>query len=73
MKIHRVVFALIDFDDIGAEGVQDVLENTRYANDCMSPSVISIETRDIGEWSDIHPLNNSATAGAELKRLFGNL
>lgn len=70
MEVHKVVISIIDFDEIGAEEVKAVIENTRYPNRCISPSVESIETRDIGEWSDEHPLNNSKTAPAEMARLF---
>jgi hypothetical protein len=71
MEVHRVTFYVVDFDGLGADGVRLTLENTRFPNDCLSPTVTSVETRDIGEWADSHPLNNSATATAELNRLFG--
>ena len=71
MKIHQVVFTVIDFDGIGADGVRETLENTRFPNDCMHPAVRSVETRDIGAWSDDSPLNSRSTADAELRRLFG--
>lgn len=70
MNVHKVVLTVIDFDNLGADGVRETLENARYPNRCMSPSVLSVETRDAGEWSDEHPLNNSRTADAELARLF---
>lgn len=57
MKIHRIVMYVIDSDGLGAQGVKDELENTRYANDCIVPEVGEVQTRDIGEWSDSHPLN----------------
>jgi hypothetical protein len=46
------------------------LENTKYPNRCISPDVLSAETREIGEWHDDHPLNNEETAQAENDRLF---
>jgi len=70
MKVHRVVFTVLDFDDLGAEGVVTTLENQKFPNHCMSPYVRLIETRDIGEWSDDHPLNSSKTDEAEIARLF---
>jgi len=71
VKIHQVVLTFIDFDQIGADGAKDTIENANYPNDCMYPHVRSVETRDIGEWADDHPLNNTVTAEAEMKRLFG--
>lgn len=72
MQVHKITLTIIDFDQLGADGVRDALENTRYPNDCISPSVLDIKTRDAGEWSDEHPLNNGATSAAEIERLFGN-
>lgn len=57
MKIHRVVLFVIDFDGLGAEGVRAEVARVRYPNDCVSPKVMSVETWDIGEWHDDHPLN----------------
>jgi hypothetical protein len=71
MQIHRIVLTVIDFDELGAEEVGSVLENARYPNHCISPSVLQIDTREIGEWTDEHPLNQSETAAAEIDRLFG--
>jgi hypothetical protein len=70
MQIHKIVLTIIDFDEIGAESCREVLENARYPNRCFSPDVLSIETREIGEWDDDHPLNHEETAGAEINRLF---
>ena len=70
MKVHKVVLSIVDFDNVGADDVKIVLENTRYPNRCISPKVESLETMDIGEWTDEHPMNNSKTARAEFERLF---
>lgn len=71
MQVHKIVLTVIDFDGVGADGVRETLENARYPNRCIAPSVQSVETRDCGEWSDNHPLNKRDTAAAELARLFG--
>jgi len=71
MKVMKLEVTVIDFDGLGADEVRKAIESTRYANDCISPNVLSVEVRDIGEWSDDHPLNNSKTADDELRRLFG--
>lgn len=70
MKVHRITLTVIDFDELGADGVREVIENASYPNRCVSPSVTTVETRDIGPWSDDHPLNNRSTAAAEMARLF---
>lgn len=72
MRVHRITLYVVDHDQLGAESVRHELENARFANDCISPSVLSIETRDCGEWSDQHPLNFTSTAPAEIERLFSD-
>lgn len=69
MKIHRVVLLIVDSDDIGAESVADVIENARYPNHCIGPSVMRIDTREV-EWSDEHPLNQSDTSQKAFEELF---
>jgi hypothetical protein len=70
MNVHKVILRIIDFDDIGADEIKLVLEETHYPNRCISPEVASIETVDIGEWDDDHLLNNYTTAEAEWRRIF---
>lgn len=72
MQAHRLVVTVIDFDRLGAGGVKNALENARYPNRCIRPEVQRVETREIGEWDDDHPLNRRDTADAEWKRLFGD-
>ncbi len=70
MKVYKLEVIVIDHDGVG-DGITDTIENQRYPNHCISPHVVSVEERDIGEWSDAHPLNNTNTFDAEVKRLFG--
>jgi len=69
MKIHKIEILIIDFDGLGEEGIKDVIENTRYPNDCISLEVKMIKTKEI-EWNDEHPLNFSNTSDEEYQRLF---
>ena len=71
MNVYKVELMVLDFDDIGADEIKGVLENTRYDNDCMTPSVMACDCRDIGEWSDEHKLNYINKKDAEYRRLFG--
>jgi len=71
MKVMKLEVIVLDMDNLGAECVKEAIENARYPNRCISPEVKAIEVRDIGEWSDDHPLNRTSTAEAELRRLFG--
>jgi len=70
MQVFKLEIYVVDMDEVGADGIKDVIENARYPNRCIAPEVKSIEVRDIGEWTDDHPLNITSTADAELARLF---
>ncbi len=71
MKAFKVELLIIDHDGLNQYGIEDVLHNTRFANDCINPQVMNIVERDIGEWDDNHPLNWRSTFEEEYKRLFG--
>lgn len=65
-KVFKMeVMAIMD-DDWDEDSVIAAIENTKY----VYPQVKSIQRRDIGDWSDDHPLNKKATAQAEYERLF---
>ena len=68
--MYKVELMVMDFDGLGADGIKEEIENTRYANHCINPEVMACEERDIGEWSDEHPLNQRDKADAEYRRLF---
>lgn len=71
MKAYRVELLIIDFDGLGQTEITATLEHQKYPNRCISPSVQAIDEKDIGEWTDAHPLNHSDTADDEYERLFG--
>lgn len=73
MKAHVVTLLIIDMDEIGVDEMKVVIENTHYPNRCISPEVFKIETVDIGEWYDDHPLNQITTAQKEWINLFPSL
>lgn len=70
INVFKIELMVIDFDRVGAEEIQTILENNRYPNHCMSPQVKKIECREI-EWeNDEHPLNKRDTCETEYQRLF---
>ena len=69
MKAYKIELLVVDFDEVG-EDIIGIIETARYPNHCIDPRVQSIEWRDIGEWSDSHPLNQLPTMKAEFNRLF---
>lgn len=70
MEVIKLIVSVIDFERLGAQEVAQTIENANFPNDCISPDVRSVEVRDIGAWSDEHPLNHAHTAAAEFNRLF---
>jgi len=69
VKVYKVELLIVDHDQCGADEIQTVIENQRYPNRCISPSVMDIEEREV-EWSDNCPLNLISQTRAEYERLF---
>lgn len=69
MKAYKVTLIVLpinqDVEDEAA--VEAAFENLDYPE---FVHVLGIESRDIGEWSDDHPLNKTATCDAAYKKLF---
>lgn len=70
MKVYKVELLIIDFDEIGEESIKETIENQKYPNYCISPSVMNICCEDVGEWDDDHPLNKSSTSKDYYNNLF---
>ena len=70
MKVYKVTLLIVDHDALGSDDIATTLENARYPNRCISPDVMAIESRDIGEWRDDHPLNYRDKIKSEFERLF---
>lgn len=70
MQAIKLEILVIDHDGLGVVGVIETIENARYPNHCISPSVMTSKAVDIGEWRDDHPFNNSRTSFDEFKRVF---
>lgn len=70
MKAYKVELLIVDYDGIGEQGIFDAIEETRYPNRCIAPSVMSIKSADIGEWHDDHLLNKRDTEYLAYRRLF---
>lgn len=70
MKAVKVELLILDFDELGEDGIKETLENTKYPNYCISPDVKKMESVDIGEWDDDNPLNLREACEAEYARLF---
>jgi hypothetical protein len=72
MKAYKVTLLIIDHDKLGKEAIVNEIENVRYPNRCLSPRVMSIQSREIGEWHDNNPLNLTHNYKSEFDKLFSN-
>jgi hypothetical protein len=61
---------IVDHDKLGKDGIVSTIENAHYPNRCLSPHVMAIYERDIGEWTDDNPLNKLSTHRQEYLKLF---
>ncbi len=69
MKAYKVTLLINDHDEVGDE-IKNIIENQHYPNYCIAPYVMDVQSADIGEWSDDHPLNKFSTMKDEFKKLF---
>lgn len=70
MQVHKVTICIVDHDRVGAKGIKEVIENESWPNHCINPQVVSVETREIGEWTDDNPLNQHKTFLSTFEKLF---
>jgi hypothetical protein len=67
--VYKAVLCIVDHEDMPEESVIHLLENVRY----LYPNIISLESREIEEWNDEHPLNKKDTHTQEFGRLFNGI
>lgn len=53
MKAYKVELLVIDNECVGEKGIIYYLENVKY----LYPKVMAIQSKEIGEWHDLHPFN----------------
>jgi hypothetical protein len=70
-KVFKVELLIVNHDKLTMQEVAETLENANYPNDCISPQVMEITSREV-EWSDEHPLNKRTTQKDAYIRLFSN-
>lgn len=71
MKVYQITLQAFDFYDYGAEEVKNILEEALHNISNVTINVRSMEEREIGVWTDDHPLNRRETKEWEWRRLFG--
>lgn len=61
-----VELLVIDFEDLGENQIKEFCHMAPY----IAPTVVNMTEKDIGEWTDDHPLNKSDTWLEYYKKLF---
>jgi len=70
-KVLKIELLVVDHDGVGAEEITEIIENARYPNRCIAPSVMKIETREV-EWHDDHALNLHPARQSAYEELFAS-
>lgn len=70
MNAYKVELLIIDFENIGEHAIRGILYNAKFPNDCIRPEIMKIISKDIGEWTDNHPLNSYVTMDDEYNKIF---
>lgn len=70
VKAYKIELLIVDHDELGPEEIKTVIENQKFPNWCISPNVMNVEERDIGEWGDDHLLNSLESMASEYERIF---
>lgn len=53
MKAHKITLLVLNFENTSEEDLRTLIEHNKY----LSVSVEEVETVELGEWDDDHPLN----------------
>ena len=55
MKMHKFEVHVLDFEKLGPEQYQEMLDNVRH----IIGKVFYVKTVDVGKWNDEHQLNKT--------------
>jgi hypothetical protein len=66
-KAYKIELLVLDFEDISQEEIIYLIESIKY----VDPTVMSIQSKEIDEWDDEHPLNKLDTMKQTYDEMFG--
>lgn len=70
MKAIKVELIFINHENIREEeDVRHELKNVKY----LYPTILSLKSKEIGEWHDDHPLNKKETFSKTAKEIFNQV
>ena len=65
-KAYKIELLVVDFENTPEDEITYLLENVRH----LYPSVMSIQSKDIDDWDDDHPLNKFDTMKQTCEEMF---
>jgi hypothetical protein len=68
-KAYKIELFILDVEGLREEDVIYFLENVTY----LDPKVMSVQSKELGEWYDDHPINKKDTFKQTYDELFGGL
>ena len=68
MKAYKVEVLVLDFEDMPEGEIVYFIESIKH----LYPRVMSIQSKEIGEWDDDHPLNKIDTVKQTYEDLWKN-
>lgn len=70
VRVYRLVVYVVDHDGVGAAGAMSAIENARYPNRCIHPTVDCEYASKTVDWHDQHPINITTKSLDALRELF---
>ena len=71
MKAYKIELLVLPLNDENMR-IDEITTILEEHVDPLFSTVIKMDSRDIGEWNDDHPLNSPDTMTAEYERLFND-
>lgn len=56
MKVYKIELMVMNHENVSDKDIETILEDVRH----LYPTVVSMESKEIGEWTNDHPLNKHA-------------
>jgi hypothetical protein len=65
-KAYKIEVLVVDFEETSQEEIIYFIERIKY----IDPKVMDIQSKEIGEWDDEHPLNKLDTMKQTYEEMF---
>ena len=66
MKAYKMELLVLDFQDSEEDDVKYLIESNKY----LTINILSTKSKQIDDWDDDNPLNNTDTQKDEIDRIF---